>query len=676
MLRVPILRKLCIVLIGMACAPALVPAVGARVLTATVERIETPLATAEGVDLRLEWPDAADEGQLVLGIGALAAADFGQRFRDLRWRCSLRRVEAGWACAGGVAAGGAAPRSTLALRITDAELRAELADDGSGLTLLQEDGRPEVWTLLAQRVPVAWIDGFLRTLWEDGRYGAGTIDGSVAVDVSGDATAVEADLDIVGFGFDTPDGTVAAEGVDAHLGLDYLAAPQPRLALDGALRGGELLADAFYVALPESPVAVALEGRGRPGGGWRFDRIDWDDGRALDAQASLTLSAGGGIEALDLAADSRHLATAGPRYLDGPLGLVGLSGLVLNGGAHARLAMDARGPTAFSLRLDDVGAGHPEGRFGSDGLDGRVAWSAGAEVRSELRWRGVGIHGIPVLAARLPLVSRDGTIALAEPVPMPALGGVLRLETLSFTPPLRGRDSAGNFAFDLDGLDIAQLAKWLDWPPFTGRLDGHIPGMRYADGRLDFDGGLRFELFDGVVDVRQLSMERPFGVAPTLSADVTIDGLDLPSLTGVFGFGEITGKLDGRIGDLRLVDWTVEAFDAELHTDPAWRGERRISQRAVQDLTSVGGSGIGGGLQGMALGLFQDFGYRRISIRCRLANDVCRMDGLEPQDGGYTIVEGAGLPHLTVVGFRRRVDWPTLVERLQVATEGQAPVID
>jgi len=39
------------------------------------------------------------------------------------------------------------------------------------------------------------------------------------------------------------------------------------------------------------------------------------------------------------------------------------------------------------------------------------------------------------------------------------------------------------------------------------------------------------------------------------------------------------------------------------------------------------------------------------------------------------IVAGAGLPRIQVVGFRRRVDWPTLVARLEAATSGQGPVI-
>jgi len=50
-------------------------------------------------------------------------------------------------------------------------------------------------------------------------------------------------------------------------------------------------------------------------------------------------------------------------------------------------------------------------------------------------------------------------------------------------------------------------------------------------------------------------------------------------------------------------------------------------------------------------------------------------DGRLPAEG-YTIVEGSGLPRLTIVGHQSQVDWPTLVRRLQAAIHGGGPVID
>lgn len=193
---------------------------------------------------------------------------------------------------------------------------------------------------------------------------------------------------------------------------------------------------------------------------------------------------------------------------------------------------------------------------------------------------------------------------------------------------------------------------------------------------LSLDGGLRMDLFGGHVRIDHLVMERPFGVAPTLSGDVAIQDIDMEPMTRVFGFGWISGRLDGRIDDLRLVDWSPSAFEAWLETDRSWKGKRRISQRAVNDISSVGGSGLGGGLQARAMKIFEDFGYDRIGIGCKLADNVCRMSGLGSAGDGYIIVAGAGLPRIQVVGFRRSVDWPTLVARLQAATAGQAPIIE
>jgi len=145
----------------------------------------------------------------------------------------------------------------------------------------------------------------------------------------------------------------------------------------------------------------------------------------------------------------------------------------------------------------------------------------------------------------------------------------------------------------------------------------------------------------------------------------------------VFDFGSITGRLDGRIAHLRLVDWTVTGFDADLHTDAKRGVPQRISQRAVQNISSVGDASFVGSLQGRLIGLFDDFGYARIGIGCTLVNEVCAMRGLRSAGNTFTIVDGAGIPRLTVVGYNRRVDWPTLVERLAAAGKGDVkPVVE
>ena len=275
--------------------------------------------------------------------------------------------------------------------------------------------------------------------------------------------------------------------------------------------------------------------------------------------------------------------------------------------------------------------------------------------------------------------SRDGVLRLRESVPVPMLGGSLRFDGLTIRPPGDGTGAEMTFGLSVEQLDISQLAKALGWPEFRGVLSGSIPNARYANDRLDFDGGLSMRMFDGTVAVSSLAMERPFGTAPSLSADIDFDDIDLLALTGVFDFGSITGRLDGHIHDLRLVDWSATAFEAQLRTDRKPGIRQRISQRAVQSISSVGdGSGFGvAGIQGRLIGLFDDFGYARIGIACRLDNEVCEMGGLRSAGNAFTILEGSGLPRLTVIGHNRLVDWPTLVERLAAVGKGEVkPVVE
>src|SRR5690606_12344703 len=299
---------------------------------------------------------------------------------------------------------------------------------------------------------------------------------------------------------------------------------------------------------------------------------------------------------------------------------------------------------SLDATLDGVDLLDSRGRLRIEGLAGDLRHRVSGRADGRLSWRGGSLYELGFGPIALPLQSRDGTLRLREPASLSMLGRQVLLHDFELRP---GDATAGlqiGFGLSLEALDVGQLADALGWPAFRGTLGGRIPSARYADERLDFDGGLSMQVFGGRVDVGALSMERPFGVAPTLSADLSLHDLDLMGLTGAFHFGSITGRLHGRIDGLRLVDWTATAFDAWLQTEAAPGVRQRISQRAVQDISSVGDASFVSSLQGRLIGLFDDFGYRRIGIGCRLANEVCRMSGLHSAGDGFTIVEGAGVP--------------------------------
>ena len=653
----------------------------ARRMSARIARVSTPVATLEGVRVQLEWPEGAAQGRLQLQARRVTAPDLGYRFADVDWTCPLQRDgQGGWRCDGSLRSGRGAP-ATLHLTLGASATDVSLQRGKARLDLHRMAAAPDITRIDLTQVPLAWTQALLAQAWPAGNLKAGTLDGRLLVTAAPDAPLrVTGPLALRGGAFDTPDGLTAAENLAARLELDLSFGERDRMRVDGQILGGELLFGNAYIALQQRPVDLHLDAV-QDGADWRLSEILWRDRGVLTAQGSATLGPDAALRTLDLRLSSPDLAPLRDAYLSGLLGVAGVSDVQLSGAADADLHVRAGTLSDFDVALHAVGIDDPQQRFGFRQLEGDVRLSSSAPVTSQLRWDGGQLYGLQFGPTQVPLESSDGQLRTAQAVVLPMLGGQLRFENLHLRPPGAGKGLDLRFGLGLEGLDVAKLATALEWPAFTGQLTGSIPQAHYADERLTFDGGLSMQVFDGQVSVSSLAMERPFGVAPTLSADVEIDDLDMDSLTGVFGFGSISGRLDGRIGALRMVDWQAVAFDAAFHTDreaARRRGTRqRISQRAVQDLSSVGDASFVTSLQSRLIGLFDDFGYRRIGIACHLADDVCAMEGLGSAGQGFIIVEGSGLPRLTVVGFNRQVDWPTLVERLGAIGQGEVkPVVE
>ena len=651
----------------------------ARTAQARIARLTTAVATLEQVRVRVEWAADAQGGELQVWAGRVEAPDLGYRYRDLHWRCPLRREgKDGWRCEGALRSGGSAPLQ-LAVRFDAAATQASLAQGRARIALDRNAAAPDLTRLDLARVPIRWAQALLAKAWPEANFKSGDFDATLAIEAPAKRPLrVAGPLVLRDIGLETRDAAIAGEKLGGRFAIDYRTSPASSLlAVDGELRGGEFLAGNTYVALPATPVGVRIDAAQRGGDGWELPRIEWRDGTALRATGRAGFSPAGGLRTLDLDVGSADMSPLRQRYLSGWLGLFGLGEVDLHGAMDLRVRLRDGNLQAVDAALHGVDLRDPGERFVFDGLQGDVRYSAGAPVQSELRWRGGKLYGLEFDAARLPFASADGLLRFREDATVPIMGGSMTFRGLTIRPPQGEAGADIRFALQLADIDFGRISRALGLPAFQGRLSGAIPNARYANERIDFGGGLSMQLFDGRVAFSSLALERPFGSAPSLSADIAFDGLDLLPLTEVLGFGSITGRLDGRIDGLRLVNWTPVAFDARFITDARPGVKQRISQRAVQNISSVGDASFVTSLQGQLIGLFDDFGYRRIGIGCRLANEVCSMSGLHSANNAFTIVEGAGLPRLTVVGFNKQVDWATLVERLAAVGSGDVkPVVD
>jgi hypothetical protein len=325
----------------------------------------------------------------------------------------------------------------------------------------------------------------------------------------------------------------------------------------------------------------------------------------------------------------------------------------------------AEGAWDYHLTLDQgrVQAGDDGYRFDGVAIDLAVENGHG---QGELSWESAKLlERIELGAVKAGITVNDSSFRLSESLTIPLFDGELVIEQLA-------SDEDGiAFGGYLRSLDMAAISQAMEWPRFEGTLAGMAPDIRYADGNLNLEGGFLVEAFGGELVVDNLQVRDIFGALPILEADVELRDLDLERLTRTFSFGKITGGLQGRVENLRLEGWRPVAFDAELRTPPDDKGPHRISQRAVDNISNLGGSGLSGAMSRSFLRFFDEFGYDKLGIRCKLQGGVCQMDGIEPAQQGYYLVKGGGVPRIDIIGYNRRTDWLLLVEKLGEISRGE-----
>lgn len=557
-------------------------------------------------------------------------------------------------------------RAELALLRRSGELHFDLRSDAFELS--------GVWSLQANKLAGLSIDldGFdispvlpILSTWVDLDVLYGQISGRLRLS----SNTFEGEWAIEGAGFDGDDGQVAGDGLGLTGSVSgRIDSDQQSLTLNLTQGAGELLIGPLYLPAPGRPIEAHLDIVRRGPGEILIDRLHYHhpDVAAFNGAARLLRRDQGWqaaeVELFDLDAD---LERVWPRWIDGLASTVGFADLSSRGqlSASARLLEGELAEVDLSVEAFELT--DPRGRFDLEPTRVRLRRDApGLDL--DLAMDGLMLYGLPFGPSDLRAGERGGVWVLLEPLRLPLLGGAVVIDRFDLDP---GPD-AGGVTLDarIEPLSLEQLTQTLGWPEFGGQLSGDFPGIVFRDDRLDVTGAINVNAFSGQIRLSELVIERPLGSLPALAAQVEIDRLDLQELTGAFNFGRMEGEVSGWMRDLRLLDWRPVAMDTRLFThDDVPR--RRISQRAVDNLSNLGG-GLGGALIGNTiLRLFEDFPYRRAGLACRLSNNICHIDGVaEHEPDGFYIVEGRGLPRLDIIGHRRLVDWPRLVSQLAAAT--------
>ncbi len=480
-------------------------------------------------------------------------------------------------------------------------------------------------------------------------------------------------------------GSNVAENVDAKFTATFATeAPGTALEFDVVLERGAIYVEpgfemggikpGFFVNSNYAPITVAARITGLGTGETRIKRVrlKHPDVIELNFAGDLRFDPEPRWEALDFSFSTDKMANLYRTYLQ-PLSLdTALGSLETAGGLHATLAGIDSEIDESNLRFDQLFIDDQRGRFSIYGLDGEIELHAGTTPReSHVGWLGGALYKVPIGAGRIDWTSARRNLQVASWQDVELFDGVLRLDTLEVR-----NFSLGNTEIALSGtltpITLSALTAAFGWMPLSGKLSGEIPLLTYSANHLRLDGDLKVKLFDGQITIRDLAIDKLFSTVPVLSATVAVDQISLEELTRTFSFGNISGRLDGRIDDLMLQAWQPIRFDAEFATPPDDPTPHRISRQAVDNLGRLG-AGTGSALSQGWLSLIPSYSYGRLGIGCELLNGHCQMSGVASDaDGGFFILTRGGIfpPWIDVKGSGRRIRWQTLVDGIKQISQG------
>ena len=345
--------------------------------------------------------------------------------------------------------------------------------------------------------------------------------------------------------------------------------------------------------------------------------------------------------------------------------------LKVSGRADWKLSVKNLQPMSFELNLRDANIEDLSGKFGLQNINAHIPWDYEQAKNIVISYSKGHLLKIPL--GETSLKAEINRYALTIPnLTLPILDGALEFKDVSAA--YLGQSWVWHLKMDLQPITMNEFSKALDWPEMKGKIDGQVPLITYANKQLNMDGQMQFNMFKGMIAMRDLKIDDPLGVVPRLSASFAMRDIDLGDLTRTFNFGAIEGKLAGEINGLRLENWKPVRMDASIQTMDG-KHEKKISQRAVENITAFGGEGTAKALQRTFLRFFKEFNYEKIGLSCQLRQDICKMGGVESTPTGYIIVKGKGAPTVNVNGFTKYVSLSDLIARIKRITDSNTKMI-
>lgn len=469
--------------------------------------------------------------------------------------------------------------------------------------------------------------------------------------------------------FQAEQGSIATESLDFELNL--LASNKNggwEWEHNNLLTKGEIYKDPIYIEIKEEK-GLSLQTKGI----WREEGvIDMQQASLMlpgvakiNAEAILKYRPVFEIDSSIIDININDLDYLSAHYISHVTEQTALEGLKFKGKLVSKIALSNAKISQVSSQFSNFTLYDDKQRIRILESKGELNWSddPSFSTPSSINWKQLKIRAIPFDAGQLNFLLSDKKIVLVKKSSIPILEGEFTINQFNFKYD-ENNEPIVYFDGGIKNISLERVSHVMDWTPLTGNISGNIPGVEYTNKILKLNGALEVDVFDGHIKINKLASSGLFTDFPKLYMDMKINDLDLNALTQKFEMGGIEGRLSGYINNLYLENWEPVTFYAWFGTPENDDSRHRISQKAVENIASIGGGGAADVISKGFLRFFDTFGYDRLGFGCYLHQGVCQLMGVEAAEQGYYIIKGGGLPRIDVIGYNPRVDWNVLMRRL------------
>jgi len=355
-----------------------------------------------------------------------------------------------------------------------------------------------------------------------------------------------------------------------------------------------------------------------------------------------------------------------------------LEGFKLAGKLSSQLSLRNNTLHCVDANLDSVTIDDDKHRFHAKQLQGAIRWNSLLKnvQLSTLDWESLKVKAIPFKAGKINFQLYNKHFTLLGSPNLDLLNGSIKIDKFEFKHTER-KGKEVKLRAHINQLSLTELSIAMGWENIlSGTITGYIPSVNYQNDTLSLEGSLNMQLFDGEVSITKLSSSGLFTDFSRFHIDLDFSNLDLNEVTKQFKVGNIQGRLSGFAHDVYLENWQPVSFFAWLGTPENDNSKHLISHKAVRNIASLGGSHASDAISRGVLSWFDDFSYKKLGIGCYLHDGVCQMMGSSAAKKGYYLVKGGGIPRINIIGFNTRVDWHTLVDRLDRITSSDEIIIE